>query len=229
MKKVVALLLCLALLMVLPTGCKKKTEAPDASRICSDLLNCSHLYYYAHIGKVSSMTLPEIVEKTETKDTITYAVTAKAMTPYSDIQLSATMKYTLVDNAWQLDKESVKITKKEAIPTAAPDLETMTKDNLANYLSIVGKALAVKGEEEYLLPAYDVSKATWETKYEKGATTATLNVTYQSDELSFTGYYNITFGENGWMMESKMKDEIGHILLHLETLEQKEAASTDEK
>lgn len=232
MKKAIALLLCLTLLLVLPTGCKKKGDPSllDDNRLTSDLMNCSHLYYYSHVGAVNAISNLKVVEKVEKKNAVSFSVTAKAVAACANIELAVDMNYAYENGTWMLDRDNVKVTKQTITVTAGPDLESTIME-LNNYVSVVGNALAVKGEEQHLLPAYNVVKATWETEYSETNKTAKMKVTYESDTLSFTGYYNLTFNDNGWVFETKKieGDERSHILLHLETLEQKEAEKTDEK
>lgn len=219
MKKVFALLLCVTLLIALPTGCKKNdgVELTEAT-VTADLIQNSNLYFYPHCGKADTITNLKIAEKTEKDNTASLVITATAVSPYTEFALTANMDYTYENGHWNADH--IEITKVVPTTIAGPDPDTAQME-IANYVSIVGSALAVKGEKEHALPAFNPAAATWEMQCEKGAKTAQLHINYKSEKLAFKGYYTLTFSETGWSFETKAKDDKYHILLHLESLEQK--------
>lgn len=101
----------------------------------------------------------------------------------------------------------------------APKQELLLQE-LENYVTVVGSALAMKDGEKHPL-VFNVRDADWRVDYEKDATTATLYVTYSSDKLSFEGYYSLTLTEGKWTIDSLRQDDFrNHPLLHLTSLEQ---------
>ena len=230
MKRVFALFLCLALLATMAVGCKKnekKAQAPASNELTesvfiTDLLSKSDLYYYEACGKYNSIADLKVVHKMTTDNAVNVSVTGTASSPYVEVDLAADMKYVVKNNQWVLD--SVNVTKKVPSVIAAPDTARI-QDTISNYISFVGSALAVKDGQDQRLPSFSIKNAQWEMKWETGAKTARLNISYTSDPLTFTGYYTLTFGEAGWDYEHKALDDgYRHIVMHLETLEQKEAA-----
>lgn len=237
MKKALALLLCLMMLLTLSVGCKKNEEAKKIGeltdeQISSDLLNNKHLYYYAHTGNISSVASLQVTDKKQNNNTITLTATATASSSHINIALSANMKYVATNGAWELD--SVEITKSVPTITAGPDQETLASE-VDSYISLnktsqeANKplALAYYGEERHSLNV-NLSAVTWGVEYEKDATTAKLTAEMKSDTLTFSGYYNLTFDqERGWIIEGEMQEHgQNYLVLHLDTLEQK---TTDEK
>ncbi len=222
MKRIFALLLCVALLIAIPVGCKKNKEAEDPvlteARIGTDLMNSDHLYFLSHVGTIHSCTDVKIVEKEEDGNTTSLSATAKVFSSGVEIDLTADMTYTLAHHYWKLDK--VEITKAVPTLTGGPDLDSVLRE-IANYVSIVGSSLAIQGDKEHALPSFNPTAATWEMQYENGAKTAQLHISYKSAKLTFKGYYALTFGEKGWAFETKAKGDKHHILLHLESLDQK--------
>ena len=229
MKKVFALLLCLALLATMAVGCKKNDKAAQipstdklsTSVLSADLLSKSGLYYYEACGKYDSISNLKVVNKMTTDNVTNVAVTGIARSAYVEVELAANMKYVVKNNQWVLD--SVNVTKKVPSVIAAPDTARI-QDTISNYISFIGSALAVKDGKEQRLPSFNIKNAKWEMKWENGAKTARLNISYTSDPLTFTGYYTLTFGETGWGYEHKALDDgYRHIVMHLESLEQKDA------
>lgn len=230
MKKAFALLLCVVLLMAMAAGCKKKedkpanTPAPNAlteSDFISGLLSRSDLYYYEACGKFKSIADLEVVSKMTTDDATNVSVTGTAISNCVEVELAATLNYILKDNQWVLD--TAKVTKKVPTVTAAPEL-TRIQDTIGNYMSAVGNALAIQDGTDHRLPSFAIKDVKWEMKWDNGAETARLNVSYTSESLTFTGYYTLTFGETGWEYEYKvLEDGYRHIVMHLESLKQAEA------
>ena len=238
MKRIFALLLCIALVIALPVGCKKKAdkaepEAVTEKRIGADLMSRSDLYYLHHVGTLNSYNSVKIVEKSEKDDTLSLSVTANLFTNNVEIALAANMTYVLADNSWKLD--TVKINKATPTLTGGPDKQSVityvtnyVQNNPTTQENRKDTALAVLGEERHLL-AIDLSKVTWELKNDLKAKTSQLYATYKTDDLSFSGYYNLTFDDaQGWIIENEKQDNgYYYLVMHLDTLEQKE--TTDEK
>ncbi|MBQ3203026.1 MAG: hypothetical protein IJB36_05225 [Clostridia bacterium] len=234
MKKVFALILCCALLVVMPVGCKKKAaekaEWTD-SVISADLLKNDHLYNLAHCGKFSSIADLKITEKVEKSDTVSLSVTAKAVSPRAEAQLVADMTYTLTNNQWKL--KDIRLTQ-TAAPTDAPDKESVRME-IDNYLAhnMTSQeqkkpiALAIHGEERHEL-TIKTSDVAWDMSYEKGSTTAKLTAALNNNDVAFIGYYKLTFDESkGWIIESEKQENGQHYpVLYLDTLELK---NTDKK
>ncbi len=224
MKRIFALLLCGVMLLTVAVGCKKKeSSAPvielNEARFIADLAASNAKYSYTHAEGKPTISDFAIVEKKEDGGVTTLAVTATATNSHLSIELEATMEYVRENNYWRLSK--VDVTKAQPIPTSAPHRAGLL-EALTNYTSITGSALAVKDEEHYDL-VFDVADVTWGLSFDEKAKTAKLMGSLKSDKLTFTGYYNLTFTENGWIFESE-KQENGqrYPLLHLNTLEQKE-------
>lgn len=223
MKRLLSLLLCCVMLMTLSAGCKKNNtpEKPGLTdtAIAADLAANHTKYNFAHINAESEPTISDfkVSNRTEADGVVSLSVTATAITPYATIDVAADMEYTWELNYWRMS--NIEITKAIPTVTAAPNLNSV-KTELSNYISIVGSALAVKDEESHNLQ-FSFDKAAWSISRADGAQTATLNVAYQSDELTFTGYYTLTFGEAGWTIESEEQESGQHYpLMHLITLEQ---------
>lgn len=236
MKRIFALLLCVALILALPVGCKKKKadkvepEAVTEKRVGADLMSRSDLYYFGHIGTVNSYNSVKIVEKSQDGDALSLSATAKIYSNNAEIYLAADMTYTLVNNSWKLG--TVTITEAVPTPVGGPDKESVLSEirnyiqnNLTSRQQKKEVALAVLGEEHHFL-AIDLTKATWEMKNDSAAKTAKLHVSHKTDDLTFSGYYNLTFDtEKGWVIETeKQENGFNYPLLHLETLEQKDAS-----
>lgn len=238
MKRIFALLLCVALVIALPVGCKKKAdkvepEAVTEKRIGNDLMSRSDLYYLSHVGTINSFNSVKIVEKDEDGDTLSLSVTANMFSNNAEISLAADMTYTLVANSWKLDT----VTVNKAVPTltGGPDKQSVLMD-ITNYVqnnpttqeNKKDTALAMLGEERHLL-AIDLAKVTWEMKNDLKTKTAKLYATQKTGDLTFTGYYNLTFDDTkGWIIESEKQDNgFYYLLMRLEAMEQKE--TSDEK
>ena len=236
MKKALALLLCLMMMLTLSVGCKKNQEAKKTgdlteTQISSDLLNSDNLYRYAHTGDITSIAGLQVNDKKEDGNTITLTATATAGSDHISIALTANMKYMAENGAWKLD--TVEITKADPTVIAGPYKDTLVNE-VNNYINLnrssqdAGKtlALAYYGEERHSLNV-NTGSITWGIAYEKG-NTAKLTAEMKSDALTFSGYYNLTFDkERGWLIESELQEHgQSYLVLHLDTLEQKTA---DEK
>ena len=85
--------------------------------------------------------------------------------------------------------------------------------------------MTVKGIRDLIMTVDENARhydATAEMQYEEGADTAVLKLSYTSDALSYEGSYALTFGENGWAVETKKQDDgRHHPLLRLTKLEKK--------
>lgn len=232
MKKALALLLCLMMLLALPVGCKKDKEAKKVgeltdAQISSDLINSDHLYHFAYTGNISSLAGLKVSDKKQDGNTITLKATGTASSAYVQVALAAEMKYTVINNAWKLD--SVQITK--AVPTTidGPEqeailmtVENYIDNNMTSQEQKKSVALAYLGEERHSLEV-NTRAVTWGVDYEKGSDTAKLTAKLTSDALTFSGYYTLTWDEKaGWVFESEKQDNGQHYLvLHLDSLEQK--------
>ena len=222
MKKIVALLLCVIMLLTMAVGCKDKEEPEvlDETRIVSDLSDNYPKYIFSHASGRPSVGGLQIVERNEEGDDAVLSVTATAHFRNATVAIAADMDYQRVDGQWTLNE--IAITKTTITPTAAPDLESVLM-LLDNYISITGSALAAKGDDRHQLKL-NVRGANWEMECEDGAKTAKLNVSMKSEQLTFTGYYTLTFKDTGWDIACEKQDNGQyHPLLHLETLEQKES------
>lgn len=222
MKRFFALLLCGVLLLTLSVGCKKNSSPVielNEARYIADLANNDAKYSYSYAEGKPTISDFTIVEKKEDGGMTTLSVTATASNDHVDIELAATMEYVRENNYWRLSK--LEITKAEPIPTSAPDITTL-RETLRNYTTITGSALAIMDEEHYHLE-FNVDHVTFGTSFNSKEKTARLMATLKSDRLSFTGHYNLTFAERGWVLESEKQENGSHYpLLYLDTLEQKE-------
>ena len=235
MKRTLALLLCLILLLALPVGCKKDKQATNPageltnSQISIDLKNSTHLYYYAHTGSILAVSGLKVSDKEKDGNAMTLKATATAQSNHVSVDLAADMRYVVINNKWTLD--TVEITK--AVPTilAGPEKESVLME-ISNYLAHNATsqeqnkslALAYLGEERHSLEI-TVSAVTWGVDYKEGSDTAKLTAKLTSDALTFSGYYTLTFDKKvGWVIETEKQDNGQHYpVLHLDTLEQKAA------
>lgn len=239
MKKALALILCLVMLLTLAVGCKKKEEEQKVaeltdSLIASDLINSDNLYYFAHTGDITSMAELKVEDKKQDGNTLTLTASATAGSECIEVELTAKMKYTVQNGAWKL--ASVEITK--AVPTviAAPTKESVLSE-IENYLAYnltsreqeKSIALGIKGEERYELEINPRNVA-WNMEYEDGSTTAKLTAALNNNDVAFIGYYSLSFdNEQGWVIASeKQENGQGYLVLYLETIELKKTA-VDEK
>lgn len=215
MKRILALTLSLLMLLTLAVGCGKPEELTD-SRISADLIKQSGNYSYAHIGGSVAISQMNVAEKTEENGHTNVVVSALATFDNAKVNFTATMAYELVDNRWKL--RTMKVTDSDITLTGAPDQASVLTE-LSNYISVAGNAMAVLDEQYHLL-SFNPQGADWEMVYEDGATTATLKAKYTSKVLSFEGYYTLTFGEQGWSIETiQRENDRYHPLLHLTKLE----------
>lgn len=216
MKRILALTLSLLMLLTLAVGCGEQPEELTNSRISADLAKQSGNYSYAHIGGTPTISQMTITEKTEENGYANVEVSALATFEGAKVEFTATMAYELVDNRWKL--RTMKVTDSDITLTGAPDQASVLNE-LSNYISTAGNAMAVLNDQHHLL-TFNVKAANWEMQYEDGADTATLNVKYTSKALSFEGYYTLTFGEQGWSIETiQRENDRNHPLLHLTKLE----------
>ena len=229
MKKVLALLLCLTMLLTVCAGCKKtakNTELTDAL-VRSDLVKNSNLYTYAHLGIVNSISSLKIADKNRDGDVTTLSVTGTALSSCAKIQMAADMKYTFKNGAWHLD--SMKVNKAVPTLTAGPYTDSVLSE-ISNYLVNnessqkfkKPSALAVKNGKYHNIEL-NVQAADWQMAYDALTQTAKLNVTYKSENLSFSGYYSLEFdAEKGWIIHGEQQENgQNYLLLYLNTLEQK--------
>lgn len=223
MKRIFALLLCGVMLLTAAVGCQKKGSSSSVielneARFIADLAANNAKYSYTHAEGKSTISDFTIVEKKEDGGVTTLAVTATATNSHLSIELEATMEYVRENNYWRLSK--VDVTKAQPIPTSAPNRAGLL-EALTNYVSITGSALAILGEEHYHL-VFDVADAMWDLSFDEETKTAKLVGSLFSNELTFTGHYNLIFTENGWAFESE-EQETGqsYPLLRLNSLEQK--------
>lgn len=234
MKKVFALLLCVALLLALPVGCKDKKEQKKPgelaeSKISSDLIASKHLYYYAHTGAISSMSNLKVTDKKQDGDTITLKATGTAHSAGLQVDLAADMKYVAKNGAWHLD--NIKLNKATPKLTGGPDQETVRME-IDNYISNNATsqeqkkpiALAIHGEERHEL-AINTREAAWNIVYEKGSTTAKMTVAVNNNDVAFTGYYKLNFDQKaGWVITGeKQENGQNYLVLYLDNLELKTA------
>lgn len=218
MKRILALILSLLMLLTLAVGCGDKPEALTDSRISTDLRKQSGVYSYSHVGGTVTISRMNILEKTEENGHTDVKLTAVALFDNAKVEFAADMAYELMDNRWKLTKMTV--TESDITPNGAPYMDSVLNE-LSNYIATAGNAMAVMEDNYHLLP-FNVKAANWEMQYEDGADTATLKVSYKSNSLSFEGYYTLTFGERGWSIETILREnDRQHPLLHLTKLEKK--------
>ena len=218
MKRFFALALSILMLLTLAVGCGEKPEELTNSRISADLVKQSGNYSYAHIGGTPGISQMTVTEKTEENGYANVVVSALATFHSAKVEFTATMDYELVGNRWKL--RTMNVTESDITLTGAPDQASVLNE-LSNYISSAGNAMAVLDEQYHLL-TFNPQGANWEMKYEDGATTATLNVTYKTTALTFDGYYTLTFGDKGWTIETILREnDRQHPLLHLIKLEKK--------
>ena len=230
MKKALALLLCIVLLLTV-SGCKKtarNTELTD-SLISTDLIKHG-VYDFAHCGKPSTIADLKVVEKSRDGEVTTLSVTANAISPHVSVQLAADMTYTFANGVWVMN--TVEFTQMIPTPTAAPSQESLLYE-LSNYMGVTGSALAAKEGVHHDLQ-FTISAVTWEMQHAQGGRTARLNASLKSDTLTFTGYYTLIFdAKKGWLFETEMVTNEAqggnryYPLMQLETLERK--TTTDKK
>lgn len=234
MKKVFALLLCVALLLALPVGCKDKKEQKKPgelaeSQISSDLIASDHLYYYAHTGTITSLSNLKVTDKKQDGDTITLKATGTAHSTGLQVNLAADMKYVVKNGAWHLD--NIKLNKATPKLTGGPDKESVQME-IENYLAhnFTSQeqnktiALAIHGEERHEL-AINPREAAWSIDYKKGSTTAKMTVAVNNNDVAFTGYYKLNFDQKaGWVITGeKQENGQNYLVLYLDTLELKTA------
>ena len=219
MKRILALTLSLLMLLTIAAGCNKETpEEITDNRIATDLANQSGKYTYAHIEGTPAITDMQILHREETDNNTTFQVTATAVFDNAEIAITATMQYRLNGLKWNL--RSVDVSKAEATVTDAPNKESILNE-LTNYMSLYGSALARRGEEYHNL-TFRPQDADWVMQCEKGSKTATLTVSYTDENLAFAGSYTIVFGRTGWAFESVDRlDGRRHPLLRLTSLTKK--------
>lgn len=220
MKRIYALLLCLLMVLTMAVGCneEKPAELTD-SQIAADLAKQHGQYAYAHIGGQPTITNLQVSDKNENGYTTTLSATAVAVFSGAEVDITATMTYLLSDNQWRAYKTQV--TAGAIRLTGGPDKDSVLQE-LENYVSLVGSVYAIWEDEYQALYDVTFADATAEMKYEESAKTATLNLSYTSDKLSFTGSYALSFGEGGWSIETvKQDDGRQHPLLRLTSLEKK--------
>lgn len=219
MKRLFALTLCLLMLMTAAAGCGEDSpEKLTDHRITSDLVRHSHLYAYAHVTGTPALS-DLTVDKTEQGDTASVTAAATAAYTNATVNITATIAYARIGGHWKV--EEIQVTPQTVTVTGGPDCASVTKE-LDNYISVVGSAYAVM-EETYQPLYFDIKDAETAIRYESGADTAALTVSYRSEKLTFDGSYTLTFhDETGWEIETvKQADNRNHPLLRLTKLEQK--------
>ena len=235
MKRIFALLLCVALLIALPVGCKKnkKNEAAkadasalNAERIGKDLMNSNYLFPYAHIGDLTSAKDVKIVTKTTNENVTRLTVTATLSSSGAEIAAEVKLAYQVDGSQWKLlGAEAVSRT---ITLTGGPSLVSL-QSTVTNYLQNNPTAqeqnkavtLAAMGDGRHHLEV-DLGALAWKVEYDAAAKTGKLNLSQETDALSFTGYYNLTFNEqDGWVIESEKQDDGRYyLLLHVNGSEQ---------
>lgn len=220
MKRLLALMLCLAMVLTVAAGCNKNVrEELTDSRIADDVVKGSGNYAYTHVAGTPSLSDFAILSREEKEDRVFLSLDATADFSNAQVTFKASMEYVYVDNRWKVSK--LNVTERAITITGAPDTDSVLNE-LENYVSVVGSAYAVLDEKYEVLYGISVYDATAEMQYEEGADTAVLKLSYTSDALSYEGSYALTFGENGWAVETKKQDDgRHHPLLRLTKLEKK--------
>lgn len=221
MKKAVSLLLCCVMLVTLCVGCKKDALAPNTQltdRIIADDLAANYAKYsFAHINSDGNPTISDVQvsQRTEENGVTKLAVTAQATTPYATIKVAADMEYTWEINYWRMSH--MEVTNAVPTPIAAPNM-TSLKQELSNYISVTGSALAVQdGKQQQIV--FSPDKATWGIVWDAETKTAKLSVTATTTDVVFEGYYNLSFAATGWVFETKTQEnDNNHPLLYLTKL-----------
>ncbi len=221
MKKTLALLLCVAMLLTLAVGCKKKIKPEELTeaRIADDVVSNTQEYSYTHITGTPDMKEMTVLTRDEVDGDIVLTLEATVTYPNADVTLKANVVYQSFGPKWQLTRFNV--TESSIEVTGAPSQSSVVNE-LANYMSIVGSAYSVL-DDKYQPLYFDINSADLEMAYEAGAKTAALTLSYTSDKLTFAGSYTLTFDDaKGWVLETKAQDDgRQHPLLHLTKLEQK--------
>ena len=221
MKRMMALLLCCAMVLTLCAGCKKDTttlnkELTD-SIIASDLASNYAKYSFSHVAPETKPVISDlqVSQRTEEGDVTKLAVTAEADTGYATIQVAAKMEYTWEINYWRMSH--MEVTDATVTPTAVPSMSSVQLE-LSNYISVAGSALAILDGTHHNL-TFAPSKAMWGIVWDAATKTAKLSVTATTTEFTFEGYYNLTFTDTGWVFETE-KQESGqnYPLMHLTKL-----------
>lgn len=223
MKRLLALLLCCVMLVPMATGCKdkdlNKTIELNDKRIAADIVQqFESKFTYTHAeGKVTMKEMKVASEVTE-GDIARLSVIATVGNDYMDAKLTAALEYKLENSYWRLHR--VGFADLTAAPISIPNRASLM-NTLRSYVHATGSALGKKGTEYYNL-MFDVDSVTWGLSFDKVTKTAQLWGSYTSDNLTFSGYYDLTFGENGWIVHSVTQEGQQHLLLYLQTLDMKQ-------
>ena len=222
MKRILALILCCVMLVPALTGCKDENVNQfielNNTRIAADILEqyeskCT--YTYAE-GKYTIKDLKIVTEINE-NDSSKLTCTATVNNAYVEVDLTVAVEYKRENNYWRLHR--LGFAKLDATPVAAPNRATLL-NALRNSILTNGSALAKQGTTYHNL-MFNVDDVTWGLSFDKVTKTAQLLGSYQSDNLTFMGSYDLTFGENGWVVQTITQDNQTQILMRLQSLEMK--------
>lgn len=222
MKRILALLLCCVMLIPTLTGCKdediNQTIELNNTRIAADILEqyeskCT--YAYAE-GKYTIKDLKITTEVNE-NDSSKMTCTATVTNAYVEVDLTVAVEYKRENNYWRLHR--LGFAKLDATPIAAPNRASLL-NTVRNSIHANGSALAKQGTTYHNL-MFDVDAVMWDLSFDKVTKTAQLLGSYKSTNLTFMGSYDLTFGENGWIIQAITQDNQTQILMRLQSLETK--------
>ena len=222
MKRILALTLCCVMLLIVATGCNdyeniNKTIELNEKMIARDLQDKHTLYTYTFAEGKPEISNVNIVNREEEGNLIRVSVTAVANNGYVRVALTAAIEYVMENNYCRLNRLGIADAK--ATPIAAPNLDSLTT-TLNSSLDALGYTLATDGTEYYNL-IFNLKSAQCDLKLNDTGKSAQLNITYESNNLSLTGYYTMAFGEKGWTLQTATHEGKTAPVLYLQSLEQK--------
>lgn len=222
MKRMLALILCCVMLLPVATGCKDENlnqtiELNDA-RIAADILEqYESKYTFTHAEGKATLSSLKILTEVKEGNFTKLSVSAVASNDYVDVDLTVAIEYKRENNYWRLHRMGFATV--EAVPTTIPNRASLM-NTLRSYIHATGSALAKKGAEFYNL-MFDVDAVTWGLSFDKVTKTAQFWSSYKSENLSFTGYYDLTFGATGWVITAIKQDGKSQPVMYLQTIEMK--------
>lgn len=222
MKRILALTLCCVMLLTVATGCNNvatPTDPPEVNTtlVTNDLLEHHSLYAYTLAEGKPEVSNVNIVSREEEGNTVRVSVTAVANNGYVRVALTAAIEYVLENNYYRMNRLGIADAK--ATPIAAPNYDALMT-TLGSSLDNIGYVLATDGTDYYNL-IFSLKASQCELKLNDTGKTAQLNLTYESDNLSLTGYYTMAFGEKGWSLQTATYEGVTAPVLYLRSLEQK--------
>ena len=222
MKRILALILCCVMLLPVATGCKdknlNKTIDLNDKRIAADLLEqYESKFTYTYAEGQYTLTDMKITSNIDEGNSVKLALTATVQNEYVSVNFVSAMEYKKENNYWRLHRMG--FNNVVATPIAAPNRKAIL-GMLSTYVRSNGNALAKKGIEYYNL-MFDMQAVTWGISFDKVTKTSQFLASFKNANLAFTGYYDLSFGENGWVINSVTQEGKSHPVLYLQTLDMK--------